>query len=43
MSVIVACGRCGKQYESSRAEVLAGRWRRCPRCRTVVPPKEDNR
>ena len=43
MSVIVTCGRCGKEYESSRAEVLAGTWRRCPDCRDPEPPLPDER
>ena len=43
MSVTVTCGGCGTTYESTRAEVLSGAWRRCPACREPGPPVPDER
>jgi hypothetical protein len=40
MSLIVVCRRCGRTFEASRADILAGPrvWRLCPVCRGPDPP-----
>lgn len=40
MPMMVTCPTCGTEWETSREEVLSGRWRgSCPVCR---PPTRDD-
>ena len=39
--MLITCAKCGRQYEPSRAQIVAGIWRKaCPACYPISPRKD---
>ena len=39
---VIECAACGRQYTPTRAQIVAGTWRKaCPVCYPIAPRKDE--